>query len=81
MSEDQQRTYCEPWIEAKLRERLLAYKKRHPNFKMDRVMDEVLMWEPKSQRWAPYMKDKDIKAINRANQRVRSWASQASGED
>lgn len=77
---DQVSGYCEPWIEGKLRERLLAYKKRYPAFKMERIMEYVLTWPPKSQRWAPYMKDKDIKALNRTYQRVKSWSSLAMNE-
>jgi len=73
--------YCENWIEHKLRERLNAYKKRYPLFKVERVMDDVLMWEPKLQRWSPYMTDKDIASLNRRYHKSQSLKSLATNEN
>lgn len=72
--------YCEPWIEGKLRERLEAYKRRYPLFKIDRVMDAVEGWPEKAQRWAPYMKDADIKKMNRSHHKAQSLRSLATNE-
>ena len=80
MSDQTEQSYCEPWIEGKLRERLLVYKNRYPSFKMERVMEDVLTWPPKAQRWAPYMKDKDIKHLNRSYHKLQSLRSLASNE-
>ena len=73
--------YCENWIEHKLRERLNAYKKRYPLFKVERVMDDVLSWEPKLQRWSPYMTDKDIASLNRRYHKSQSLKSLATNEN
>ena len=70
--------YAEPWIEGYLRERLEQYRRRYPLFDVDRVMAEVATWEPKRQRWAPYMKDKDIKAINKSHHKSVSLRRLAS---
>ena len=70
--------YAEPWIEQKLFERLSAYKKRYPLFDLERVMQEVETWGEKEQRWAPYMKDKDIKAINKSHHKRKSLSRLAS---
>lgn len=67
--------FCEPWIEHKLKERLLQYKKRYPRFDIERVLRDVELWEPKAQRWSPYMTDKDIKKLNRAYHRSKSFSS------
>ncbi len=72
--------YCEPWIKAKLKERLEEYKKRYPLFNVERVMKEVLIWPQKAQRFAPYMKDKDIKNINRSHHKSQSIKSLATNE-
>jgi hypothetical protein len=72
--------YCEDWIEQKLLERLNAYKKRYPLFKVERVMSDVFSWEPKLQRWAPYMTDKDIASLNRRYHKSQSIRSLASNE-
>ena len=72
--------YCEPWIENKLRERLLKYKKRYPLFDIDRVMAEVATWKPKSQKFAPYMEDKHIKNINQSYHKMQSIRSLARNE-
>lgn len=71
-------TFAEPWIEAKLRERLALYKKRYPLFDADRVFADVQRWEPKAQRWAPYMADKDIRDINRRHHKSVSLSRLAS---
>lgn len=55
--------WCEDWVERKLRARLELYRARFPAFKVDRVMEIVGQWDPKRQRWAPYMTDKDIQRI------------------
>jgi len=73
--------FCEPWIEAKLIERLDRYKRRYPGFKAERVFEDVQTWEPKSQRWAPYMKDSDIRDLNRSYHKMRSLISLAHNED
>jgi hypothetical protein len=73
--------YCEDWIEQKLLDRLNAYKKRYPLFKVERVMADVLSWEHKLQRWAPYMKDKDIAALNRRYHKSQSLKSLATNEN
>ena len=57
-------SFSEEWIERKLAERLWKYKKRYPAFDIERFMLMVEGWDPKSQRWAPYMEDKHIKAVN-----------------
>ena len=67
--------YCEEWIEAKLTERLYAYKQQFPAFKIDRVLHEVEKWDEKAQRWSPYMKDLDIKRINKRFHKMRSLNS------
>lgn len=73
-------TYCEDWVEPKLRKRLESYKRRYPAFKIDRVMETVEKWPAKMQRWAPYMEDKDIASINRSNRKSRSIESLAENE-
>ena len=73
--------YCEDWIEQKLLDRLNAYKKRYPLFKVERVMDDVLSWEPKLQRWAPYMTDKDIASLNRRYHKSQSLKSLVTNEN
>lgn len=70
--------FCEPWIEGKLRERLEAYKARYPAFKLERVMDKVMSWPEKSQRWAPYMEDKDIRDLNKRHHKSQSMKHLAS---
>ncbi len=72
--------FCEPWIEGKLRERLAAYKARYPAFNSERVMLAVASWPEKQQRWAPYMKDSDIKKMNRTHHKLQSLRSLASNE-
>ena len=72
--------FAEPWIKQKLLDRLMAYKVRYPNFNVERVMEEVCTWDAQRQRWAPYMNDKDIKKINRAYHRARSFASLAESQ-
>jgi len=72
--------YCEEWIEPKLRLRLEKYKKRYPQFDIERVMNQVQTWDLKKQRWAPYMTDKDIKIINKNHHKMRSLMSLASND-
>lgn len=72
--------YCEPWIERKLRERLMAYKKRYPLFKVDRVMEQVSHWEPKAQRYAPYMSDAALRNLNKSYHWLQSIRSLAMNE-
>lgn len=73
--------FCEPWIEGKLRERLSAYKKRYPRFDVVRVLREVETWEPKLQRWSPYMKDENIKDINKSHHKSQRFKSLADSQD
>ena len=70
--------FCEPWIEAKLRERLAPYKKRYPLFDLERVVGTVKNWDAKRQRWAPYMTDKDIQKLNRSHHKSVSLSRLAS---
>ena len=72
--------FCEPWIEAKLRDRLAKYKNRYPAFKIARVMQAVTGWDQASQRYAPYMSDAKIKEINRAYHKAQSIRSLAKNE-
>lgn len=72
--------YCEKWIEPKLRQRLEKYKKRYPQFNVERVMNEIQTWDLKRQRWSPYMTDKDIKKMNKSHHRMRSLQSLAAND-
>lgn len=72
--------YCEEWIERKLRDRLNLYKRRYPMFDVERVMQTVETWDEKSQRWSPYMDDKDIRGINKRYHRAQSIRSLCENE-
>jgi hypothetical protein len=72
--------YCEDWIEPKLKQRLEKYKKRYPQFDIERVMLLVQTWDLKKQRWSPYMLDKDIKNINKNYHRMKSLKSLAKND-
>jgi len=67
---DEYYVFCEDWIEQKLRKRLKKYKDRYPNFNVERVMRVIEGWDEKSQKWSPYMADKDIQAITKS---IRFW--------
>ena len=73
-------TFAEPWIEQALKDRLAIYKKRYPMFNSDRVLATISGWPAKSQRWAPYMQDKDIKSMNRSHHKLQSLRSLSSNE-
>ena len=72
--------FAEPWIEKKLRDRLEAYKRKHPAFNVDRFMDKIKTSEAKFQRFSPYMKDDDIRSLNVSMRKSRSIDSLAKND-
>jgi len=57
--------FKEEWIAKKLKERLLKYQNKYPNFDVEAFMEYISDESLKMQRWSPYMEDKDIKMINK----------------
>ena len=64
---DYTKDFCEPWIEAKLRRRLIEYKAKYPAFKLNRLIASLSQRNltEKMQRRLPYITDKEIKSLNK----------------
>lgn len=58
--------FCEGWIETKLRQRLGQYKAQYPNFKLERFVRIVSLWDDRHQRRSPYIEDSEIKRALKA---------------
>ncbi len=49
-----ERKFASEWIEKKVMQAAIIHKKKHPAFKVDRVLDHIAGMDAKGQAWAAY---------------------------